>query len=121
MRMVGPNKFLIQQCCVILSFLIIEKLIAQPIQNDVPEVIDDENSTDWNGVQLGQKPIWNPTLPEYYSGPINYGSSSKYPSPIVVILIVIAFLSVVALFFAFCDHFIRYVDNFVGYKQFFLM
>ena len=94
MRMVGPNKFLIQQCCVILSFLIIEKLIAQPIQTNVPEVIDDDNSTNWNGVQLGQKPIWNPTLPEYYSWPINHGISSKYPSRIVIILIVIAFLSV---------------------------
>ena len=98
MRMVGPNKFSIQQCCVILSFLIIEQHIAQPIQNDVPEVIDDENSTNWIGVQLGQKPIWNPSLPEYYSGPINYGGSSKYPSRIVIILIIIAFLSVVAFF-----------------------
>ena len=118
MWMVVPNKFLIQQCCVILSFLIIEKLMAQLILNDVPEVIDDENSTNWIGVQLGQKPIWNPSLPEYYSGPINYGGSSKYPSRIVIILIIIAFLSVVALFFAFCEYLIRY--NFVGYKRFFV-
>ena len=112
MWMVGPSKFLIQQCCVILSFLIIEELTAQTIQNDVPEIIDDENSTNWNVFRLSQKPEsktnWNPNQPDYYSGPIYYGgSSSKYPSPIVIILIIIS-PSVAALFFASCKYLIRF-------------
>ena len=106
MWMAGPNKLLIQQCCVILSFLITEELMAnstdfqfnstnpEPIQNYLEEVIDDEK--------------WNPMLPEYYPGPINYEGSSKHPSPIVIILIVIAFLSVVASCFAFCKNSIRF-------------
>ena len=109
MWMVGPSKFLIQQCCVILSFLIIEELMAQTIQNDVPEIIDDENSTNWNVIQLGQKPNWNPRLPDHFSGPIYYGGSSKSNLPtIVIILIIIAFLSVAAVFFASCKYLIRF-------------
>ena len=49
---------------------------------------------------------WNSRLPDYYSGPINYGGSSKYPPTGLIILIVIASVSVVALFFAFCKHFL---------------
>ena len=110
MWMVGQKKLLIQQCFVILSFLIIEELMAQQIQNDeeyieymYPEVID------------GAK--WNPRLPESYSfhnlsGPMNYEGYSKSPSLIIICLIapllLLAFISVVASFFAFCKYLIRF-------------
>ena len=104
MWMVGQNKLLIQQCCVILLFLIIEELMAQQIQNDeeyieymYPEVIGG--------------------LPESYSfrnlsGPISYEGYSKSPSLIIICLIapllLLAFISVVASFFAFCKYLIRF-------------
>ena len=106
MRMVGLNNLLIQQCCVILSFLITEELMAnstssqlnstnpEPIQNYLPEVIDDEK--------------WNAMLPKYYSGPINYEGSSKYPSPISITWIVIASLFGSCIVFAFCENFMRF-------------
>ena len=140
-----PNKLLTQQCCAILSFLIIEELMAnstsfqltsnnsEPIQKYGQEVIDGgetrttnamANSTSFQLNSTNSEPFqnyfyevepegsyvgrinWNSRLPDYYSGQINYGGSSKNPPTSFIILIVTASLTVVALFFAFCKHFL---------------